>query len=216
MKHVLFAVSIAIFFSGCSSSKITHTWKNEKAVIKKYNKILVLGLSSDPDIRYQEKMENHLVGDLTDLGYTATSSLKEYGPKAFLKMPELDAISKLNNSGFDAVITIVLLDKSRERFYTPNNVFYSPYSMYQYNFGGYYTTMYGRIYSPGYYSIDTKYFWESNFYDVQSKDLLYSAQTESFDPSSAESLGHEYGKMIVKNMVKNKVLVQGASLSSTK
>ena len=216
MKLVLFAISVAIFLSGCSSSRITHTWKNEKASIKKYNKILVLALSSDPDIRYQEKMENHLVGDLTDMGYSATSSLKEYGPKAFLKMAELDVISKLNSSGFDAVITIVLLDKSRERYYTPNRVQYSPYAMYHYNFGGYYTTMYYRIYSPDYYTIDTRYFWESNFYDVQSKELLYSAQTESFDPSSAESLGHQYGKMIVKDMVKNKVLVQGASVSLTK
>jgi hypothetical protein len=38
--------------------------------------------------------------------------------------------------------------------------------------------------------------------------LVYSVQTESFDPGSSESLGHEYGKLIVGNMVQNKVLVQ--------
>ena len=43
-------------------------------------------------------------------------------------------------------------------------------------------------YSRGYYSISTRYFWEDNFYDVATKELLYAVQTESFDPSSMESL----------------------------
>ena len=41
-----------------------------------------------------------------------------------------------------------------------------------------------------------------------TKDLLYSVQTESFDPNSSESLGHEYGKLIVENMVKKNALAK--------
>ena len=63
-----------------------------------------------------------------------------------------------------------------------------------------------RIYTKGYYVFNTKYFWESNLYDLKSNRLLYSAQSQSFDPVSTESLSHEYGKMIVKDMVKNKVI----------
>ena len=75
--------------------------------------------------------------------------------------------------------------------------------------------MYDRIYENGYYDVSTKYFWESNFYDLETKQLVYSAQTESFDPGSAESLAHEYGKLILSNMVKNQVLgdqTKGASM----
>ena len=63
-----------------------------------------------------------------------------------------------------------------------------------------------RIYSPGYYQVDTKYFWESNLYDISNKQLLYSVQTQSFDPGSSAGLGHEYGQLIINDMVKNKVL----------
>jgi hypothetical protein len=41
---------------------------------------------------------------------------------------------------------------------------------------------------------------------LDGKRLLYSAQSQSFDPVSAQSLGHEYGKMIARDMVKKNVL----------
>ena len=169
---------------------------------------MVVALLKDDNVLMREKMENHLLGDLAEKGYTAVSSLKEYGPKSFEGMKENEIVSKLQNSGVDAVLTIVLLDKQRERYYVPGRVYYSPYIIYHRRFWGYYTTIYDRIYSPGYYQTDTKYFWESNLYDLSTKELLYSVQTESFDPASAESLGHEYGKMIVKDMFDKNVLVQ--------
>ena len=65
-----------------------------------------------------------------------------------------------------------------------------------------------RIYEPGYYITETKYFWESNFYDMSTQSLLYSVQTKTFSPSSTESMGHEYGRMIVKHMQQKEVLTR--------
>lgn len=192
------AVLFLIVISSCGTSKITNTWKAENIPLSKYNKVLVLGLIKENDRSIQEKMENHFVGDLQALGYNAVSSLKEYGPKAFDKMEEAAAIEKLKNSGVDAVLTIVLLDKEKERQYIPPN--------YSNRFWGYHNYRYMRIYEPGYYVTNTKYFWESNFYEMADQKLLYSVQTQSFAPDNAESMGHEYGKMIVKNMVKQNIL----------
>lgn len=190
----------------CSTSRITSTWKAENVQAKKYNKILVLGLIRESDRSIREKMEQHLLGDLKEHGYNAICACEEFGPKTFENMAEKEAIAKLGNSGIDAVLTIVLLDKTKERYYVPGRIYYSPYYNYHNRFWGYYTTMYDRIYSPGYYEVSTKYFWESNLYDMDSKQLVYSVQTQSFDPSSSEILAHEYGKLIVNSMVKNKVL----------
>jgi hypothetical protein len=66
--------------------------------------------------------------------------------------------------------------------------------------------MYDHIYSPGYYVTTTKYFWESNLYEVESRELVYSVQTQSFNPTSAGSLANEYGKMIVRDILKNNIL----------
>jgi len=211
MKSIQWFLLLVLLLPGCSSTKIRSTWKVENEEPKSYNKILVLGLIREADRGLQENMENHLVGDLGSLGYNAVSALREFGPKGFEKMDEQAALAKLTNSGVDAVITIVLLDKERERRYVPSQIMYSPYGYYHNHFWGYYGTMYHRIYEAGYFVTDTRYFWESNLYDMSDQRLVYSVQTQSFDPASSASLGHEYGRLIVKNMVKNNVLVKNAA-----
>ncbi|MBL0146248.1 MAG: hypothetical protein IPP48_11205 [Chitinophagaceae bacterium] len=203
MKNIKWvAAAILIIAMSCSSSKITSSWKAQNITPAKFNKILVLGLIHEKDRQMQEKLEQHLVGDLRDIGYTAISAMQEYGPKAFENMDEKAALQKIKNSGVDAVITIVLLDKTKERRYVPGRSYAVS------NFWSYYRARYSRIYEPGYFVTDTKYFWESNFYEMNNQTVLYSAQTKSFSPESAETLGHEYGMLVVKDLVKQKVLQQ--------
>ena len=206
MRNIIgFILAVLIVF-GCNTSKITSTWKAAYMPQKEYHHILVLGIINDKDRSIREKMENHFIGDLNELGYTAFSSLKEYGPKAFGKTDENAAIHTLSNSGMDAVITIVLLDKKKERKYVPSHALYPVAGNYSNRFWEYQTALNQRIFEPGYYVTDTRYFWETNFYDVATQKLVYSAQTKSFDPANAESMGHEYGRMVVKDMVKQNVL----------
>jgi hypothetical protein len=208
MKKILISGIMALFLIACSSTKITSSWKADNLQSKQYKKVLVLGLINDPDRTIRENMEEQLVGELKVLGYDAMCSCDEFGPKSFEKMNEKDAVAKLSNSGIDAVLTIVLLDKEREKYYVPGRVSYTPYSIYHRRFWGYYNTMYGRVYSQGYYQTDTRYFWESNFYDLTNgEELLYSVQSQSFEPGTTKTLGHEYGQLIVKDMVKNNILM---------
>ncbi len=151
-------------------------------------------------------MEQHLVDDLKALGYDAVCSCNEYNPKLFENMSEQQAIDKLRNAGVDAVLTIVLLNKTRERYYIPQRVQYSAFEYSQNRFWNYSRFMFDRIYSDEYYVTDTKYYWESNLYDLAGNKLLYSAQSQSFDPNSTNKLGHEYGQVIIKDLVKKNVL----------
>lgn len=199
-------ILLAFALPACSPGySITHSWKAGTIVQKNYKKIVVLGLLREQAFR--EKMEMHIVSDLKSMGYEATCSCDEYDPKAFEGMSEAQALQKLKNGGVDAVLTIVMLDKQKERYYVPSRVMNSPYYATHNHFWLYYHNMYDRVGKAGYYVTNTRYFWESNFYDLEAGNLLYSAQSTSFDPSSAEELGHEYGKMIVKNLVKNNILV---------
>lgn len=186
-SKLLFAVFSLLFIIGCGTSRITSTWKARDIIPQRYNKIMVLGLIRTADRQLQQNMEEHMVGDLLAKGYNAVSSLQEYGPKAFDGMDEQAAMNKLKDSGVDAVITIVLLDKEKEKSYVPGHIYYySPYSYYYRHFWGYHTAIYRRIYEPGYYVTNTRYFWESNVYDLNTQKLLYSIQTQSFNPSDSE------------------------------
>jgi len=207
MKKMIMVLLAGVLFS-CQTSKITNSWTAPGISPKQFNKILVLGVLKDNDHDLQTKMEKHLAGDLKDLGYVAYAASEEYPPGTFVKGDTARAVEAINSKGFDAVLTIVLLNKEKERYYVPGRIVYSPYFTFHDRFSRYYYTMYDRIYTEGYYTTDTRIFWESNFYDIREKRMIYSAQTRSFDPGSKESLAHYYGLLIAENMVKNNVILK--------
>ena len=181
----------------CSNSKVTSSWKPANAsTLAPGNKILVLGIIREKDIRLRMQMEGYLVDALKARGFNAVSAYTLYGPKMFGNKDEETVLGQLRNSGINEVFTIALLDHARERNFQPGGLY--PYSP----FWGYYNYWYGQIYNPGYISVTTKFYWESNLYDVASKRLLYSVQSQSSDPSSAGAMGKDYSKAIMKNMTK--------------
>ncbi len=202
---MLSGIVFLLVAASCSSSRILSSWKASNARQGKFKKIMVMALVKESDNTLKSQMEQHLVGDLKDKGFDAISSYQQYGPRVFDNMDEKDAVEKIRNSGVDAIITIVLLNKTSERFYVPGRITYTPYTPYYNRWWGYYTTLNRRVYTPGYYVTDTDYFWESNLYDAVSKELVYSVQTKSFNPASTESLAHEYGQLIVSDMVNKAV-----------
>ena len=204
-KWMVIAFSF-LFLTGCATSRIVHSWESPNLPQKEYKKILVIGIMRDTDQDLREKMENHLVSDLRDKGYNAISSFKEYGPKSFEGLTEEMVLKRMYESGVDGIITIVMLDKKSEFYHNIHRMPESPDIVFQRRFWGYYSLISNRIYEPGYTAEFTKYFWESNFYEMEYRELLYSVQTESFDPRSAESLAHEYGKIIVNDMAKRGIL----------
>lgn len=204
MKKMFLIWCAAVLFS-CQTSKITNTWTDANVSPKKYTKILVLGVLKDNDRELQSKMEKHLAGDLNDLGYSAFAASDVYPPATFVNGDTLKAVEAINSKGFDAILTIVLLNKEKERKYVPGKVINMPYND---QFDRYYYTTYERIYTEGYYTDDTKFFWESNFYDYVVKKMIYSSQTRSFDTGSKETLAHYYGLLLANNLVKSRVLIK--------
>lgn len=195
---------MVLLLMGCATSRITYSWKKTGAISKHYEKIMVLGLIGHSDRSLQAQMENHMVGDLRELGYHAVSSLEEFGPKAFDGMSEQMAISKLKKKGVEAVVTIVLLNRNREQTYVPGRVYNPP----MHGNGRFWDYRLGvaRVYEPGYFIVNTRYFWESNLYEMDSQGLVFSVQTESFNPVNSQSLAHEYGQLIIKQMLDSQAL----------
>ncbi len=208
INKIILSVSFILFLNCCSTSTITHSWKSSFSREGKMKKIMVVSFVHPNDHSLRENMEMHLASDLINRGFEAVSSFKIYGPNSFLNEKEESVINKFRDGGVDAILTIVLLNKEKEKHYIPGRVYYSPYYIYHRRFWGYYTTIYDRVYEPGYYSENTKYFWESNLYDLTNKELLYSVQTKTFNPSSTDQLAHEYGKLICKDLMNSGILAK--------
>lgn len=207
MKKLIF-ISLTIFLFACQPSKITQSWTAKDVVPKKYQKVLVLGVLTDNDNELQVKIEDHLAGDLKDLGYNAIAANKIFPPGTFVKGDTIKAKAAIEGKGFDGILTVVLLDKKKEKFYVPGKIVdYTRYNTYS-RFDRYYNTVTERIYTPGYYGEETKYVWENNFYDLYSQRVIYSARSSSFDITSKNTLAHTYGLLMANNLVEKNILVR--------
>ena len=193
---------LTFLLSACSSTYVTSSWKAAHVPPAAFKKLVVIALVGDHEKNARELIEKHAVEDLKSFGQHAVCSCEEYSPEAFKGLNEKEAVAKLKEKGVDGILTIVLLDKKKEQHYVQPRAVNVPV------FWDYYHTIYDRIYTKGYYTENTKYYWESNLYDIPGNQLLYSVTSQSFDPESTEKLAHEYGKLIVKKLVKKDVLVK--------
>lgn len=207
MKSIIALIISGFLWSSCSNTLVVSSWKSDQTVSSNYKNIIVLGIINQKDRSLRVELENSMVKQLRSLGYHAISAMDKFGPNSFKKVNEDSIASELVNSGFDAVITTTLLDKSKEHSYNPGNISYQPLGIYYNRFGRYYTTIYDRVYMPGYYTTQTNFFLETNLYDLSTKELVYSVQGKSFDPSSASALSTDYSKAIVKDMKSKGILI---------
>ncbi len=197
---IIMFLGLAIIFTACNSTKVTSSWKAPSGPTH-FNKIIVDAILPLAQQNLKPVIESELVKSLQSKGITAVSAYQTLGPTAF-NNNEKQALKMLKKNGGDAVLTVVLLNKDKEQNYTPGTVGYQPYGIYYGGFRGYYHTLWDRVYTPGYYTTTSNYFWESNLYDLNSGKLMYSVQSETFDPSSAQNLATGYSKKVVDDMEK--------------
>ncbi|MBL7732642.1 MAG: hypothetical protein JNM88_15805 [Chitinophagaceae bacterium] len=208
MKKLLALPLILLLLASCQPSKITQSWTDKDAAPKLYKKILVLGVLTDNDNELQTKIENHLADDLRALGYMAIAANKVFPPGTFVKGDTVRAANAIRGNGFDAVLTVVLIDKKKEGYYVPGRITdYNNFNRYG-RFDQYYNLVTERIYTPGYFGEETKYVWENNFYDLSTRQMIYSARSRTFDIASKTTLAHTYGQLMAQSLVNKKILMQ--------
>lgn len=207
MKKLLWiALPVMLTLGGCSTSKIATSWNRDQDVPVHFRKILVVGLFDENNRVLRQQMEDQLAQDLRREGYNAVTSVRLYGPKSFEKVSAEEALRQVRAKDIDGVITIGLVDKSKEKNYV-QNYGYRPFGGWRYN--PWYGWMYRPYYVPGFgghYETNVNYMFETNLYDVSGKKLIYSVQTKSYDPSNVYVLADDYSKSVLKDIRKKKIL----------
>jgi hypothetical protein len=64
------------------------------------------------------------------------------------------------------------------------------------------------VYAPGYYAQDKVYYLETNLYDAQTEQLIWAAQSKTYDPGSIDSFLKGYVQTIYNQMVKDGLITQ--------
>ncbi len=206
--NLLAGLLLAALVTACApSTKITGSWKAPEVKAGGYGNIFVTALTDKLVAR--QTIENDIDTILKEDGIQASSSF-EIIPPGFKATPENKekTVKAIQDTGHDAILTIALLDQTSETRYVPGTTMYSPlgYGGFYGGFYGYYSYYNPVMYDPGYYTTDKNYYIEMNLYDAQSEALVWSAQSETTNPSSLESFSRTFAQAVEYQLVKDGII----------
>jgi hypothetical protein len=209
MKKLIIIVT-ALCLAGCNpGTQITGSWKNtDPDIAPSVNTILVTALTGRTTAR--QAIEDDLAAALNQKGYKTIKSI-DVMPPTLSASPTLDRedlLSKISSTGADAILTVALIDEKTETRYVPGNYGYAPIPRFGYygTFWGYYNTWYPTLHNPGYYEEDKVYFMEANLYDTDTEQLLWSAQSESYNPERLSEFAEEFADVVITRLEDDGVL----------
>jgi hypothetical protein len=212
IRTLLILSVVAVLFQSCYSTSISASWMSEKHKPKNFKKLLVIGMSTNVSAR--ATFEDELVYYMRMKGINAISASSVLPPDRGVvsEAPEIQK-QRLIDGGYDGVFAISLLEKNNTTKYVSGTTTYAPMSFYGGYYGSfysYYPHMYSNVYQPGYYAASQEIILNSSLFDVATGDLLWSAQSQTSDPSSVDNAANSYAKSMVTQILKRKVIIPNA------
>lgn len=196
-KSIFWAVAFGLFLftmASCAGTKLTSVWNDKAYGGGSLKKIMVVGVFEKTNIR--RIFEDEMVGYLESQGTSAISSAAVIPAEKELNAASIKAAAA--KLGADAVLVTHLEKLSEESVHYPraHSYYNDPY----YNrFGSYYPSVHRHVYT-GYTAKYKKVLLETNLYEIRTEKLLWSAESETFDPQSANALVKSLAKQIIKSL----------------
>ncbi|TRZ45742.1 hypothetical protein [Robertkochia solimangrovi] len=214
MKIFISFLTIGAFLllsCGGATTKMTGSWKNPDAKFdKKYNSVFIAFIGSN--VQLKNLLENELAEKVSAKGVKAVKShdiFKQTFSKENMPTKE-ELLEEIKSTGCESIFTVTLKDTETSTRYVPGSTTYAPMGYGGYGrFYGYYSSYYPMTYDPGYYTEDKKYFVESNFYDTATEELVWSAQSATYNPTDYENFIEGYTKALADQLVKDGVIKKG-------
>lgn len=198
----------ALLLAGCgTSTSINGSWSAPGAEVGNYQKVAVVAIGTQT--QNTRIAETEITASLNARGIPAVPGYDIFQEGYLKGQPSKEDIqSKLRQANVEGLLTVALLDAKEETYYVPGTTRYAPYPTYPYygSWYGYYNFYAPTVYEPGYYAQSTNFFLETNLYDVDDAELVWSAQSSTIDPTSFSSFAKSYSGSIVKQMQKDGVI----------
>ncbi len=209
MKQSNWLIAKTITLSGlfllllsCANTKIEQSWVDPDQK-KSYNDLLIIGIAESEQNR--RVYESHFVQELKAAGTEAEPSYKLI--KSNQKINR-DTVSKsIKGMNIDGVIVTHMVAVDEETIYRPSMDYMPMYGRGYY--GGlysYYPHVNTYVQRPGYYSTHETYTIETNLYDVESEELVWSARSRTFSPASVSEIIVDMTKLLIADLTDKKLI----------
>ena len=204
MKRTFALIAVlAVALAGCSgtSTKFAGTWLNPDYSDAELDDVLVIAIAESGTNR--RVYESALVSHLNEAGVTAYQSASLLPTEEMLTKEEV--VKLIDEKQIDAVIVTRLLDISEKETYVPPSTYVSAYPSYGYpyygSYYGYYSHGYSVVTSPGYTYTDVTVTLETNLYDARNENIVWSGQSQTFNPNDVNDVIRPTTRMIVDQMI---------------
>ncbi len=200
--HFVAALLTLIAISSCTSTKLTSVWMDEKKSGKSYDDILIIGIS-DQDIN-RRLFEEQFASQLKAAGVESEVSYSIL-PKG-TKINRDTVSAAIKGKDIDAVIVTHMVSVEEKKVFR-QSMGYAPGYGYYDGLYNYYPYVNNYVNQPGYYDTAKIVHLETNLYEANSDDLVWTAQSQSFAPESAKEVIDELVKLAIKDL-KQKGLIK--------
>ena len=166
---------------------------------------MILGIGHNSENRriFEDQVETRLI----EKGYPVIAALDLLLPNAAIGTITKEIVMDIFASAdIDAVFTMSMRHQEDTRRYVPGrSTYYTPYhstiGFYDYygGFGSYY-------YTPGYYTGSIQIYLEANFFDFETDELIWSAQTKSTNYEDVHKMAVSFADAIVKDFIGHNVV----------
>lgn len=206
MKKFFIALSLLILASCGSGTTIVNSWRDPDTTTAKeeFKKIMVVALIKDEATRRIAENRITAIGPKFHSSYNLLNGNN-------LDLTKEQKIKILQDENYDAVVTMRLVDTTKETDYVPGtntSIYYGGMGYggmygYGYGFSNWYGTYSPVYYDPGYYQETTYYMVETNVFSLKANKLVWTGTTKSANTSS-QDLGLLVDSIIATVMVEMK------------
>jgi hypothetical protein len=199
-RPLLAAASVCLLtvLTSCTSTRIASVWTDPEAEFSPFEKVVVLVIGRDQSLR--QLAEDTFVRSLP----SKVQGIPSYTLLPGEAMPELSAVRKsVNAVGADGVVVYRVVSVEKQQAYVPGSANAYPYYG---TFGSYWSDAAPVVYDSGYVLEDQIVRVETNAYGVADEKLLWTAQSESLNPGTAQIVIDDVVLATIQEMRKCKLL----------
>ncbi len=200
-RSTYFLITATLLFASCATQSVITTYKNRDNQTDNIHAVLVAAVIAADDTAVQNQVENYFTFELKKAGYQAVPSSIAFGPGGLANLGQEETLMKLCNYGFDAVLTVALIDESKENY--NNRPDAHPFIA---NFYLERIWNYERIQANLADSQNERHFWECILFDLYSLRPLSAIQTRLYDVVKGKPVEPELAKTVIGKMKKERIL----------
>lgn len=205
-------MAAAAFLVACGpATRITGSWVGPDKAASGYNNIFVTAITAN--VLERQYTEDEMLNVLQKKGVRASQSMSILPPgfNANIESELSRAKASISRAGYDGIMTITLINATSEARFIPGNMMmYDPFMMgpmgMRGNVWGMHGAMAPMMMNPGHYTVDRDYFIEINLYDANTEALVWSAQSQTTNPSSLKRFSVGFAHAVVDRMIKDGVI----------